>query len=64
MKISEMDMKKKRTLLTYEERVAWFFQNYYETGMEYKSWILAENRKDLDNFYWYGEKINIPKYKD
>lgn len=50
--------------LTYEERVQWFVQNYYESGMEYQ--IMLENLKseDLDNFKWYDEYIKIPKYKD
>ena len=49
-----------KTLST-QERILWFIQNYYETGMEYD--ILKEtlNDTDLDNFEWYGEKINIPK---
>ena len=49
-----------KTLST-QERILWFIQNYYETRMEYS--ILKEtlNDSDLDNFEWYGEKINIPK---
>jgi hypothetical protein len=49
--------------LTYEERIRWFIQNYYETGMEYQ--ILLETMKDadLDNLQWYDEVIRIPKYK-
>jgi len=27
-------------ILSYEERIAWFMANYYETGMEYQSLIL------------------------
>ena len=49
-----------KTLST-QERILWFIQNYYETGMEYD--ILKEtlNDTDLDNFEWYGKKITIPK---
>lgn len=47
--------------LTQEEQITWFFENYYETGMELP--ILLESFKDtdLDNFVWYDEKIIIPK---
>jgi len=51
--------------LTYEERIAWFVANYYETGMEYP--ILLESMKttNLDNFeYINGEIVKIPKTVD
>ena len=51
--------------LTYEERIAWFVANYYETGMEYS--ILLESMKttNLDNFeYINGEIVKIPKTVD
>ena len=48
--------------LTYEERVRWFVNNYYETGMEYASMLESMRDADLDNFVWYGEKIQIPKF--
>jgi hypothetical protein len=53
-----------RVKLTYEERIMWFMENYYESGMEKE--VLMDNLKneDLDNFKWYNEVINIPKYKD
>jgi hypothetical protein len=53
-----------REKLTYEERIAWFVQNFYETGMEYP--ILLENMKheNLDNLKWYDDFIKIPKYTD
>lgn len=53
-----------REKLTYEERIAWFVRNFYETGMEYP--ILLENMKteDLDNVKWYDDFIKIPKYTD
>ncbi len=44
-----------------EERVKWFFLNYYETGMEY-SYFSNLSDDELDNLEWYGEKIQIPKY--
>jgi hypothetical protein len=48
--------------LTYEERVRWFVNNYYETGMEYRLMLESMRNEDLDNFEWYGEKIQIPKF--
>lgn len=53
-----------REKLTYEDRVRWFIQNYYETGMEYG--ILLENFKDqdLNNIVWYDEIVKIPEYVD
>lgn len=53
-----------RELLTYEERILWFVNNYYETGMEYA--ILLEEMKDenLEHLKWYDEYIKIPKYQD
>jgi hypothetical protein len=57
--VNELD---KRIELTYEERVRWFVNNYYETGMEYASMLESMKNKDLDNFVWYGEKIQIPKF--
>ena len=49
--------------LTYEERVRWFVNNYYETGMEYEGLLVSMKNEDLDNLEWYGDKISIPKYK-
>lgn len=49
--------------LTYEERVKWFINNYYETGMEYKILLETMKDKDLNNFKWYNDVISIPKYK-
>jgi hypothetical protein len=48
--------------LTYEERVRWFVNHYYETGMEYASMLQSMKNEDLDNFEWYGEKVEIPKF--
>ena len=53
-----------REKLTYEERILWFVQNNYETGMEYSILLEAMKNDDLDNFKWYNEIIKIPKYKD
>lgn len=47
--------------LTYEERVAWFIANYYETGMEYESLLASLKHEDLDQFKWYDEIICLPK---
>lgn len=47
--------------LTKKEKIKWFFENYYETGMELD--ILLKTMKDLENFEWYGKKIKFPKYK-
>lgn len=49
--------------LTYEERVQWFVNNYYETGMEYENLLVRLKDEDLDNFQWYEEVIKFPKYK-
>lgn len=53
-----------REELTYNERVNWFFQNYYSTGMEQLQLLEVMAESDLDNFEWYGKIIKIPKYKD
>lgn len=50
--------------LTYEERVRWFFENYYETGLEYQILLANMKEDDLDNFKWYNEIVHIPKYKN
>lgn len=50
--------------LTYEERVRWFIQHYYETGMEYSALLVHLKDKDLDSLAWYGETISIPKYRE
>jgi hypothetical protein len=52
-----------KTELTYEERIAWFVENYYESGMEYQSLLVTMKDEDLDNFKWYNDFISIPKYK-
>jgi hypothetical protein len=52
-----------KTELTYEERIAWFVENYYESGMEYQSLLVTMKEEDLDNFKWYDDFISIPKHK-
>jgi len=53
-----------RKKLTYEQRVAWFIQNYYETGMEYTILLETMKDKDLDNVKYYNDIIKIPKFVD
>jgi hypothetical protein len=53
-----------KTKLTYEERIRWFIQNYYETGMEYSCLLVSMKDEDLDSLEWYGEKISIPQYRE
>lgn len=48
--------------LTYEERIKWFFDNYYETGMEYGILLYTMKEIDLDYINWYGSTIKIPRY--
>jgi hypothetical protein len=48
-------------VLSQEDRIRWFVRNYYETGMEMESMVVAMKDTDLDNFVWYDEKIDIPK---
>jgi hypothetical protein len=58
--------KKKKSedkLLSYKERVWWFVQHYYETGMEYQILIDSLKDDDLDNFRWYDEYIKFPKLR-
>lgn len=47
--------------LNYEERIAWFVSNYYETGMEFQSLLQSMKTENLDKFEWCGETIRIPK---
>lgn len=49
--------------LKYEDRIKWFFENYFETGMELE--ILLENFKNqnLDSIKHYNQIISLPKYK-
>ena len=46
--------------LSQEERIKWFFVNYYETGMELETLLISMKDEDLDNFVWRGENITIP----
>jgi len=54
---------KTETEMTYKERVLWFFNNYFETGMELPSLLVSMKNANLDAFEWHGELISIPKYK-
>jgi hypothetical protein len=47
--------------LTYEERIAWFVANYYETGMEYENLLHAMKTTNLDSFEWIDETVSVPK---
>ncbi len=49
--------------LDYDERIEWFFQNHYETGMELE--IVKENfkKENLDSIKWYDTFVSIPKYR-
>lgn len=48
--------------LTYEERIAWFVSNYYETGMEYHSLLNTMRTANLDEFEWINDEIiRFPK---
>jgi hypothetical protein len=50
--------------LTYEERIAWFVNEFYETHMEYQSLLVTMKDQDLDNIIkWYDDTIKIPKYR-
>jgi hypothetical protein len=50
--------------LTYEERIKWFIQNHYESGMEYELLLISMKNENLDAFKWYDEIISIPKFKN
>ena len=54
---------KTETEMSYKERVLWFFNNYFETGMEFPSLLVSMKNDNLDAFEWHGELIAIPKYK-
>jgi len=53
---------KTETEMSYKERVLWFFNNYFETGMEFPSLLVSMKNANLDAFEWRGELISIPKY--
>ena len=59
--ICAMDRKLK---LSYEERIQWFINKYYESGMEYEGLLVSMKDTNLDSFQWYDETISIPKYSD
>lgn len=47
--------------LSQEDKIRWFFSNYYETGMELDSLLISMKDTDFDNFIWYDQKIDVPK---
>ncbi len=53
-----------REELSYEDRVLWFMQNYYESGLEYEIMLNNFKNEDLDNLKWYNDIIKVPKYKN
>jgi len=53
-----------KTRLSYEERIRWFIQNYYESGMEYSCLIVSMKDENLDSLEWYGETISIPQFRE
>lgn len=54
-----------RIELTKEQRIKWFFTNYYETGMELEGLQQSLKDKDLDlGIDWIDGKIIPPKYLD
>lgn len=48
--------------LEYEERIKWFFTNYYETGMEYEILLDTMKKQNLDKIKHYDQIISLPKY--
>jgi len=58
-KIEEQERNRK---LTYEERIKWFFDYFYESGMEYELLLESMKDADLNNFEWYGDIIDFPVY--
>jgi hypothetical protein len=56
-------LQKEYKKLTYEDRVKWFVENYYESGMELEILMESLKNEDLDNLSWNGEIISIPKFK-
>jgi hypothetical protein len=59
--ISVLPPIKKMRELSYEERIRWFVDNYYETGMEYEICLQTMKDFNLDNFKHYDEVVKIPK---
>lgn len=48
--------------LEYEERIKWFFTNYYETGMEYEILLEDMKKQNLDKIKHHDKIIALPKY--
>lgn len=54
-----------RIELTQQQRIKWFFVNYYETGMELEGLQQSLKDKDLDEgIDWIDGKVIPPKYLD
>jgi hypothetical protein len=49
--------------IKYEDRVRWFLENYYETGMEYEILLDSFKKENLDAVKWYDQIIFVPKYR-
>ena len=60
--VSKMDEQENRRVLRYDEKIKWFIQHYYESGMEYELLLVGMENEDLDNFVWHGDKIEFPVY--
>jgi len=58
-KMIEQDMDRR---LTYDERIEWFMEQYYESGMKYEVLLDNMRNEDLDSFIWRGDKITFPTY--
>lgn len=49
--------------LSYEERIRWFYENNWETGMEWTITLESFKKENLDAIEWHGEILSIPKYR-
>lgn len=49
--------------LDFEERVQWFFANYYETGLEMHYLRESLIKENLDAVKWHDTIVAIPKYR-
>ena len=59
-----MDIKQTKKKLTYNQRIDWFYANYYESGMEHDTIYHLFKNLNLDKLEWYGDIVEIPKYKE
>jgi hypothetical protein len=51
----------KESFGSHEERVAWLFKNYYETGLEYESLCRNLKNTDLDSLRIHDGVVSVPK---